>query len=329
MVEEIIYWILTALVFPGLLFIVALGLFTQYWMRKLSARMQNRMGPAYVGPIGLLQPLMDLWKLIRVKEEVVTRYSMPGLAKTAGLIALAAAVSVLALFPLSPLRITGPYDYLVYAYMFSLMLPVMLIVMSLSMPGPYTSVGVSRLLTFITVVEPTYFAALLVPVALASKYGDPYSVYTAATNSWRLWLNPFTIPLMILALMASITVLQAKAMYAPFNIPEAEQEIIAGFETEFSGPILGLANLVHDVEIAVTALSITYLLLGGPYPYSHLSIPGIILLIIKFLAVITVATIIKNTYGRYRIEQALTTMTKYGLIPGIIAVILTYIYLIY
>lgn len=329
MVAEIIYWMFTALVFPGLLFIVALGLFTQYWMRKLSARMQNRMGPAYVGPVGLLQPLMDLWKLVRVKEEVVTRYSMPRLAKAAGLIALASAVSVLALFPLSPLRITGPYDYLVYAYMFSLMLPFMLIVMSLSMPGPYTSVGVSRLLTFITVVEPAYFAALLVPVALASSYGDPYSVYTAATNSWRLWLNPYTAPLMILALIASITVLQAKAMYPPFNIPEAEQEIIAGFETEFSGPILGLASLVHDVEIAVTALSITYLLLGGPYPYGHLSVPGIILLIAKFLAVITVVAVIKNTYGRYRIEQALATITKYGLLPGITAVILTCIYLTY
>ncbi|OYT39359.1 MAG: NADH-quinone oxidoreductase subunit H, partial [Desulfurococcales archaeon ex4484_58] len=232
------------------------------------------------------------------------------------------------MFPLSPLRLVGDYDFLIFIYMVSVWIPVSLILMSLAMPGPYTSVGVSRFLLFVTLMEPAYFASLLTPmIIISSQYKPVYSIYVTSTNVWKYWLNPYTIPPLILALVASIVVLQAKAMFNPFNIPEAEQEIIAGFETEFSGPVLGIALLLHDIDVVITALSIVYILLGGPYPYPHTSIPGVIILIIKYLAVILVATIIRNTYGRFRIEQALYILLKYALIPSIIAVILALIYI--
>lgn len=328
MFENILLWLFALIVFPGLVFTLALALFTQYLVRKWSGRLQKRMGPTYVGPLGMLQPLADLIKLVHVKEEVIHRYSMPGLAKFFGILGIAAAISVLLLFPLSPLRIVGPYDFLVYIYMISIWVPVSLVLMSLAMPGPYTSIGVSRLLVFITIMEPAYFAALLVPVMLASDSSTPvYSIYTTAVNAWKFWINPYTVVPMILAFIASIVTLQAKGMFNPFNIPEAEQEIIAGFETEFSGPVLGIAKLLHDVDVTVTALTIVYLILGGPYPFPHLSIPGIIVLIVKYLFVVFIATVIKNAFGRYRLEQALYILFKYALIPSIIAVILALIYI--
>ncbi len=327
MYESLISLLISIVVFPGLLFIVALALFTQWWVRKISARLQNRMGPAYVGPIGLLQPLMDLWKLIHVKEEVIPKNSMPGLAKLFGILGISGAITALAMLPISIYRVNGPYDFLVYMYLCCLLVPLSMIFMSLSMPGPYTAVGVSRILTLITICEPAYFAAILVPVALTSNMGIPYSIYTASVNVWKLWFNPVTLPLMILAFIAAIVTFQAKSMYQPFNIPEAELEIIAGFETEFSGPILGLGILFHDIDTVVTALSITYILLGGPYPYPHTSIPGIVSLILKYMIVVTLSVIIKNAFGRYRIEQALKILFKYALIPGLLAVILAMIYL--
>ncbi len=326
-----ISWIMLAisiLIFPGILFLISLALFTQWYYRKLSGRLQNRMGPTYVGPAGLLQPLMDLWKLIHVKEMAVNKYSLPGIAQFFGLLGISALIVSLLLFPLSPYHIAGPYDFLVFIYLVSLWVPLSMLMMSLSMPGPYTSTGVSRLLTFITLIEPSFFAALLAPVAIASaRTGLPYSVLEASRNIISCWTNPLLWPVLVLSLIAAIVVLQAKAMFPPFNIPEAEQEIIAGFETEFSGPILGLASLMHDMDIAVTAIAITYLLLGGPYPFPHLSAPGIILLIVKYMAVVTVAVIIKNAFGRYRIEQALSTVFKYALIPAIIALILAMLYI--
>ncbi len=329
-IGEIILWLFSLIVYPGILFMIALALFTQYLVRKWSGRLQKRMGPTYVGPAGTLQTLYDLWKLIHVKEEVIHRYSMPRAAKFFGLLGIAAAISVITLFPLSPLRIICDYDFLIYIYMIGIWVPVSLILMSLSMPGPYTSIGVSRLLSLITIIEPAYFIALLIPLMIVSdQYSPVYSIYVTSTHIWSYWLNPYTLPMLILALIASMVVLQAKAMFNPFNIPEAEQEIIAGFETEFSGPTLGLASLLHDLDLTITALTIVYLLLGGPYPFPHLSIPGIIVLIIKYLAVILVATIIRNTYGRFRLEQALYVLFKYALIPSLIGIVLSIIYVYY
>ncbi len=329
MITDILTLLFSILVYPGILFLFGLALFTQYLYRKLSAHMQKRMGPTYVGPKGVLQPLFDVWKLIHVKEEVVTKYSLPLIAKFFALTGLAAAITVTALLPLSTYRIIGNYDFLVYVYLCCLWIPISMIIMSLSMPGPYTSVGVSRILSFITVCEPAYFASLLVPVTLVSKnYSPVYSVYTASVNIWKYWLNPYTVPLLILSLIAALVILQAKAMMPPFNIPEAEQEIIAGFETEFSGPILGLGILLHDVDVTITILSIVYILLGGPYPFPHLSIPGIVIVIVKYLAIVLVSAIIENIFGRYRIEQALYVMLKYALIPALIALVLAMIYIL-
>ncbi|RLG80685.1 MAG: NADH-quinone oxidoreductase subunit H [Thermoprotei archaeon] len=325
--ESIALWLVSLIVFPGLLFTIALALFTQYLVRKWSGRLQKRMGPTYVGPFGTLQPLADLIKLVHAKEEVVHRYSMPGLAKFFGILGIAAGISAMLFFPLSPLRIVSDYDYLVYVYLVSIWIPVSLLLMSLAMPGPYTSIGVSRFLSFITVMEPAYFAALLTPMILASADYKPfYSIYATSITVWRYWVNPLTALPLVLALIAAIVTLQAKAMFNPFNIPEAEQEIIAGFETEFSGPVLGIASLLHDVDVAVTAISIVYLLLGGPYPFPHLSIPGILVLIVKYLAVVFVATVIRNAFGRYRLEQALYTIFKYALVPSLIAAVLATIY---
>jgi len=314
--------LLSALVFPGLLFIVALALFTEWYIRKAVAHMQSRMGPTYVGPIGLLQPLADLLKLLSVKEEMKQKYSMTWLAKAFGVIGIGAMIACLFLLPLSPVRFIGDYDFLIFIYLFGIWVPISIIVMALSIPNPFAHLGVSRLLTFIIVTEPAYFAGLLVPITFASIEAKPvYSIYATSIKAISLWSNPYYIPFMIIALIAVIASIQAKAMLNPFNIPEAEQELIAGFATEFSGPVLAIYNLLHDVDVAISALFVTYVFLGGPLPFNHLSIPGIILLIIKYIAVVTIVSVIRSSFGRYRIDQAIRVLTKYSLILALIAVI--------
>lgn len=320
--------VFSLLVFPGLLFLTALAFFTSYLVRKLSARMQRRMGPSYVGPAGLLQPVYDFFKLLRYKEIVKTRYSMVLAAEVSLLIGMAFLVSSVILLPLSPYNARGIYDFLVFFYMVSVMPVFMLIIASLSMPGPYTSTGVSRMLTILTISEPAFFASLLTPLYLATSNSTVFmSIGEASSRVATLWTNPLTAFIIALDLIASIVSVQAKAMLAPFNIPEAEQELIAGFETEFSGPLLALASLLHEVELAVSGLAIVYIFLGGPAPFPHLSIQGILVLILKYVAVVLIATFIRNIFGRFRIEQALISLLKYGLAPALISVILASIYL--
>ncbi len=322
-VYTLVTTLIATLLFPGLVFIVALALFTEWYIRKAVAHMQSRVGPRYVGFLGLLQPLADLLKLASVKEEIKQKYSLTWLAKVFGVLGIGAMVASLTLLPLSPIRFTSAYDYLVYIYLMGVWVPIAVTVMSLSMPNPFTNVGLSRFLTFLVVTEPAYFAALLVPFTLAVREGvaPVYSVYSTSRMVWGLWYNPLYAVLLVVALIASIVSVQAKTMLNPFNIPEAEQEIIAGFATEFSGPVLAVYNLLHDIDVAVSALFIVYLFLGGPAPFPHLSIWGMLLLIVKYIVVVTVISAIRASYGRFRIDQALAVVAKYSLIPGVLAAV--------
>ncbi|MEM4040877.1 MAG: NADH-quinone oxidoreductase subunit H, partial [Ignisphaera sp.] len=149
------------------------------------------------------------------------------------------------------------------------------------------------------------------------------------TNSWRLWFNsPLTFISMFLALLSIIVATQAKLGLKPFDIPEAEQELIAGHITEYSGSILALYNLLHDIKLAFSALLITYLFLGGPYPYRHLSITGITLLVIKYIAVLYILSLLRASFGRRRIDQGIVMIMKYSLIPSIAALLISIITLI-
>jgi len=325
---DVLLLLFSLLVFPGLVFMVALAFFTEWFIRKSVARMQSRMGPAYVGPFGILQPFADFLKLISVKDEIKQKYGSPGIAKVFALLGIGAMAASLLLLPLSPYRLVAPYDFLIFIYLCGVWVPLSMFILAISMPNPFTFLGASRLLSIFVLTEPIFFTAMLIPVVLTTHiYSEsciaPYSIMFTAAHSIWLWSNPLTIIPMILGLIAVMVAVQAKSMLQPFNIPEAEQEIIAGFMTEFSGPLLALNNLLHDLDIAVTALFITYLFLGGPYPFPHLSLPGILTLVIKYIVVLYVITVIKASFGRFRIDQGLKTILKYGGIPALIGIILT------
>ncbi len=314
-----------SIVFPGLIFLTALGLFSEWFLRKLVARMQNRMGPTYVGPAGLLQPLFDTIKLLFVKEEKGYRYGRRLVARLGLAIAMGGIAASVLMLPISPARLAGPYDVVVFAYV-STVLPLFATVIALlSYPNPFTVVGTSRLLTMATFIEPTWIVALLVPTTIATLRGSPvpYSVFYASIVSHQLWLEPKSFVAMLLSLAAATMALHAKAMLKPFDIPEAEQELIAGHITEYSGPLLALYNLLHDVELAFGALVITYLFLGGPYPYGHTNPIGICVLIVKYVALLFVLTLVRASCPRLRIDQAVRFLAFVALPIAIVALALS------
>jgi len=321
--DQFVFLMLSTILFPGLFFTISLALFTQYMVRKISARYQNRMGPSYVGAFGVLQPFYDFWKLLCVKEIVRTRFSMVKAAELFFLMGLVFPIGALVFLPLSLFRVNSEFDVLIFFYMASVMPLISIIMASMAMPGPYTSIGVSRILSIVTIAEPAFFASIIIPVYLTTRTGGVlFMSLSGYVNVLKMWSNPLSAVIMLLCLIAYIISLQAKVMYQPFNIPEAEQEIIAGFETEFSGPLLALLRLLHDVDLAISLLLGVYIFLGGPLPFRHLSIGGILLLLVKYVVLVVVITLVKNVMGRYRIEQALLQLFKYSLIPAIVAAIL-------
>ncbi|ADM28695.1 respiratory-chain NADH dehydrogenase subunit 1 [Ignisphaera aggregans DSM 17230] len=326
-IGDILMLLISLIVFPGLIFISASSLFTEWFIRKVTARIQNRMGPSYTGPFGILQPFIDFIKLIGVKELKLQRYSSTMLAGLGLLMAIGALVSSLLLLPISIVRIQAPYDVIVLIYLTVVWTLIGLIIAALSYPNPFTIAGVSRMLALATFVEPAWVVALLVPFIATSKlYNCSYSVLCTSRYTLSiLGINPLYILPYILGIIAILVASQAKLMYKPFDIPEAEQELISGHITEFSGPVLALYNLAHDIETTVIALIVVYIYLGGPYPYPHLSVPGALLLIIKYFIIVTIITIIRSVFGRFRIDDAIRSIIKYSLTISIIALILSWI----
>ncbi len=335
--------IVSALVFPGVLFISALSFFTEWYLRKSVAHMQSRMGPTYVGPIGLLQPFMDFVKLLVVKEEVKQKHSIIWLAELFGVLGISAIVSSLLLLPLSPIRIAADYDFLIYVYLLGVMVPIAMVAMSLCMSNPFVSAGASRLLSMILIVEPAFFAGMLTPISIATHISSstpvfceeaycrspPYSIFYSSITIGSAWSNFVYAAALITALAAVIVSVQAKAMLNPFNIPEAEQELIAGIKTEFSGPLLAIFNLLHNVELSSSILFIIYVFLGGPYPFRHLSIQGVLVLVAKYITILTLVAVVRALFGRFRVEQGVWILIKYSLIPAIAAVAMASLFNLY
>lgn len=326
-ISAILNTLFAAIVYPGLIFITALALFSEWFYRKAVARMQNRMGPAYTGPFGILQPLADMLKLFLAKEVKKQRYSSILLAEIGLAITIACVVASILMLPLSPIRFSAPYDIVVLFYLYGVWHFIGLVIAALAYPNPFVVAGLSRLIALTIVIEPSLFASLLVPVILSSTSCQPqYSIICAATNSWSLWFrSPLTFISMLIALVATLVSLQAKLWLKPFDIPEAEQELIAGHITEFSGSVLALYNLSHDIKLAFSALLITYLFLGGPYPFKHLSFEGVLTLVIKYLVVLYILTTVRASFGRRRIEQGINIVMKYSLMPSFIALIISLI----
>ncbi|RLF09240.1 MAG: NADH-quinone oxidoreductase subunit H, partial [Thermoprotei archaeon] len=153
-----------------------------------------------------------------------------------------------------------------------------------------------------------------------------YSLYYSCLYSWRLWLNPYTIIPMVLSLIAALLSLQCKLLTKPFDIPEAETEIVAGPFTEYSGFKLALILGLHDTELVVGSLLITMLFFGGFTPFLWLPwYVALVITVLEYLAVVTVVTWIKAMTARLRIDQALKIFWKYVLPMAVVALIVSVI----
>jgi NADH-quinone oxidoreductase subunit H len=124
--------------------------------------------------------------------------------------------------------------------------------------------------------------------------------------------------------LAALVAAQGKLLRVPFDIPEAESEIVHGSLTEYSGPKLAIWRLAHDVETIAVAGLLVALFFGGPTAYvvGGIQIPGVIDFLIKTLAIVLLTTTIRNTMARLRIDQALKFYWTFAALLAIISLVL-------
>lgn len=271
-------------VFPGLFFTLGVGIVTSWLVRKVSALVQWRVGPP------LLQPAYDIAKLFG-KENIIPRGSTEWgflIVPLLGPIGLLLASIILVKANYLATAFIG--DIIVVLYL--LILPALAVVLGgMSSGNPLSSLGANRELRLIAAYE---LPLLLAVTTAIVKTGGGLSL---ATFSSQWVAASFSGTFAFIALLLCI---QAELGFIPFDIPEAETEIMGGPLIEYSGPLLGLFKISHLMALLVLPLFLITVFLGG-FGTGWEALWGAI----KYVLVLVVIILIKNTNPRLRSDQAL------------------------
>lgn len=231
-----------------------------WFERKLSARMQTRVGPTMVGPVGLLQPVADLLKLLQ-KEDLVPREADAPLYKLAPPLAVAAALGVAAVVPFAPAAEGASLDVgVVYALAVGGLLVYPVWIAGWASNNKFALLGAMRAVSQMIAYEVPLVLAAMVPVAIAGSMSLTDIAAAQEGGRWILWWPPGP---GILAFVLFLLGLLAESNRAPFDIPEAESELIAGVTTEYSGMSFGLFYLAEYLHTLVGSGIAAALFLGG------------------------------------------------------------------
>jgi NADH-quinone oxidoreductase subunit H len=273
-------------IFPGFAFTAFMGLVLTWVDRFVSARVQWRKGPP------VYQPFADMLKLL-LKETVIPAGASKATFLLAPILGFAAmCVTAVLLFYVNFFP-QGSFvgDLIVLVYLFALP-PIAIIIGASASRNPLSAVGASREMTLYLGYELPFLLALAVPVIRtggAIRLGD--LVLAQQTGGPFL----YSVSGAIAAVIALICI-QAKLGYPPFDIAEAEQEIMSGVLIEYSGVPLAMFRLTKAMMFFLMPCFLVTVFWGGLTSWWA---------ILKLLAIVVLIVLIKNTNPRFKIEHAL------------------------
>jgi len=295
-VTAVLAALLALCVFPGLLFAAAGGLAAEFVDRKLHARMQNRVGPPW------FQPLADFVKLLS-KEELIPGQADRFVFRAMPILALAAATTALFCIPLFGPRAISRFEGDALVVLYLLTLPTLSFFLGgWASTSPYASIGSMRSLTQLFAYEVPLLMVLMAPGLLAGSWSLSGMALFFQAHALLALSN---LPGLCVALVA----LLGKLEKVPFDLAEAETEIVAGTFTEYSGRRLAFFRLAVDVEAVVAAslLASVFLPWGLSLPLAA-TVP---LYLFKVLAVLFVLALLRTILARLRLEQMLEFCWKW------------------
>ncbi len=284
---SLIWMIVSGLLNVSLVLLVA-PLF-QGVLRKVTARVQSRQGPP------LAQPYFDLLKLLG-KEDIESG-EMPLMQRFAVYLALATALTLSCLVPLGfAAPMNGGGDVILLIYMLTLS-GVCTLLAGLAAGSTYSLVGISREMMSMIALEPLFAIALIVGAVHTQSFRlDTVlngSVYATAGFPWS--------GLIMLAVI--VLSFQAFVQRVPFDISEAETELMEGPLMEYSGPKLALLKYAQMAKLVI--YSTLFVALFVPWGSGLVFPAGWLLFWVKVFVLVLLVTWVAATHARYRIDQAL------------------------
>ncbi len=285
-----------------------------WFERKFAARMQSRLGPTMVGKAGLLQPVADLLKLLQ-KEDILAKHADGLLFNLAPVLAAGAAIGAAAVVPFGP-GIVGADLELGVLFLLAIGAVTVLPVFAAGWASnnKFALLGAMRAIAQSVSYEVPLLLAALVPVILAGSMNVGEIVTYQSKHGWFLaWPFFLGIPAFVLFLLAML----AEANRIPFDIPEAESELVAGVTTEYTGMKFALFYMAEYVHTLVASAVAAALFLGGwDGPFA----PGLHWMVAKTLALFVAVYWVRWTLLRFRSDQ-LMRIAWYFLVPtGVVLV---------
>ena len=296
---------LAVLLFPGGLFALGLGLMLKGFDRRLAARLQGRVGPP------LAQPFYDLVKLAR-KRTMVPDIAAEPVFLGAPLIGAVSMLLAAALVPIPGVYSPNPLlgDLLVLLYLLAVPAVVLMIAGSAS-GSPFGAIGFSREMALMIAYEGPL---VLVVAAVALRTGS-FSLTDIIAYQQTHGAFLFD-PVMWPALAAFLAFYPANLGIVPFDIPEAETEVLEGPLLEYSGPALGLFKVMSALK-AVVVLGLGVALF---FPSAPEGIVGFLVYLTKLVLMMLVGvTFLRVSMGRMRIDQAFTFFLKWPLALSVLS----------
>lgn len=327
---------------PMLTVLVAavIGVLVNVWLeRKISAAVQQRIGPEYAGPLGVLQPLADGLKLV-FKEDVIP-------ARADGLLFTLGPVLVLVPVILSWLVVPFGQNLLISNVGIGIFLwialssiqPIGLLMSGYASNNKYSLLGGLRAAAQSISYEIPLALAVLAVVMMSNSLSTVDIVAQqngAGILSWNIWRQPVGFVIFWICALAECERL-------PFDLPEAEEELVAGYQTEYSGMKFALFYLGSYINLVLSALLVSVLYLGGwgfPLPVEWLAgllgqpvdapavqvitaTTGIVMTVLKAYLLVFFAILLRWTVPRVRIDQLLNLGWKFLLPIALVNLLVT------
>jgi NADH-quinone oxidoreductase subunit H len=283
--------------------------------RKLAARIQDRVGPNRVGPFGLLQPVADALKML-TKEDITPAGADRFIYNLAPIISFAVVILMWAVIPFSPVHVGSDLSIgILFFVAVGSIGAIKVMVGGWSSNNKYALLGAFRTIALLLSYEVPLILALLVPVLIAGSMSLQDIVH-AQSGMWFIFSAP-------LAALIFLIANQAETGRAPFDLIEAESELIAGYNIEYSGFKFGMFMAGEFLHVFTVAVLFSVLFLGGWWGPGVEAAPALGFLYLGAKSALVYLTLlwVRNTLPRFRIDQVMAFNWKL-MVPAAIIIVL-------
>jgi NADH-quinone oxidoreductase subunit H len=321
----VLEWVIKSIVL--ILFGLVGFAYTTYYERRALARIQTRIGPNRAGPAGLLQPVADGIKLI-FNEELIPAKADKFLFLLAPVLTVLPSLIIWAVIPwgttitlfgrVVPLHLADVNVGVLYIMAVASIAVYGIVIAGWSSNSKYPLLGSLRSTAQIISYELSLGLAFVGPILIAGSMSMTDIVQSQQERGWFFLLNPVGFIVFLLAALAEVN-------RAPFDMPEAEQELVGGYHTEYSGMKFALFFMAEYIKmIAVSAIAATLFLGGYSGPFVD-SLPwlGPIYLLLKIIILLFGQIWVRGTLPRFRYDRLMAFGWKIMLPVALVNVFLT------